>query len=81
MNCLKYLLQKKLQRHNFKILYNGDHCIGVNMLNIYDYNNQFKNDLLLNTKLNSNYLPIEEYHTKEDLIILFNLNEEEAQML
>lgn len=81
MNCLKYLLQLKIKKHNFKILYNGDHCIGVNMLDIYDYNNQFKNNLLLGNKLNSNYLPIEEYHNKETLIKIFNLNEEEAQKL
>lgn len=81
MNCLKYLLQLKIKRHNFSILYNGDHCIGVNILNIYDFNNQFKRDLLRGSPINKNYLPIEEFHSKEDLIKLFNLTEEEAQML
>ena len=81
MNCLKYLLQKRIQKHKFDILYNGDHCIGVNMLAIYDYNSQFKNDLLLGNNLNKNYLPIEQYHDKETLIRLFNLTEKEAQIL
>lgn len=81
MNCLRYLLQLKLKKHKFDIFYNGTHCIGVNDLNIFDYQGMFKTEIKEKSNLVGNYLPIKEYHDKKTLKELFNLTEEEYSVL
>ena len=46
MNCLEYLLDLWNRGHRFTILYNGDHCIGVNEKKIFELGDTFKKDLL-----------------------------------
>lgn len=81
MNCLKYLLQLRIKKHKFDIYYNGNHCIGVNKLDMFDYQGMFKKEITSGSELMGNYLPIEQYHTKEQLREMFNLTEEEFKVL
>ena len=81
MNCLKYLLQLKLKKYKFDIFYNSNHCIGVNDLNIFDYQGMFKTEIKEKSNLVGNYLLIEEYHDKKTLKKLFDLTEEEYNIL
>ena len=43
MNCLKYVLAL-YKDHKCKILYNGNHVIGVSEFAIFDYQNLFKKE-------------------------------------
>ena len=79
MDCLRYLLDLLNRGHSFTILYNGDHCIGVNEKKIFDFGNFFKKDLLNRTHLN--YIPLEENHSKETVIKVFNLNKKEQEII
>lgn len=81
MNCLKYLLQLRIKKHKFDIYYNDNHCIGVNSLDIFDYQGMFKEEILNGSKLTVGYLPIEQYYNKEQLREMFNLTEEEFKVL
>ena len=62
MNCLTYLLELLSQGVQMKILYNGDHCIGVSEKKIYDLGNYFKKELL--ECCNLKYTPIENIQTQ-----------------
>lgn len=79
MNCLTYLLDLLERGHNFKILYNGNHCIGVNDTKLFDFGNFFKNDLLNGKQ--AAYTPIETYHTKEVILKIFNLTDKEYNII
>ena len=46
MNCLQYLIDKIYDGNQMTILYNGDHVIGIGESDIFDYNGQFKQELL-----------------------------------
>lgn len=73
MNCLKHLLELLTQGYQFKIYYNGNHCIGVNSYAIHDYDNLFKKEIISGNMIP--YAPIESYHNKELLASLFGVTE------
>lgn len=78
-NCLTYLLRLWGEGHRFKILYDGNHCIGVNNKKIFDLNNQFKEDLLLGYA--NRYTDIKVWHSLETIIKIFNLTEENKELI
>ena len=73
MNCLTYLLELLSQGVQMKILYNGDHCIGVSNKKIYDLGNYFKKELLVGSNLK--YTPIEDNHSLEVIIRSFEMKD------
>lgn len=77
MNCLKYLLDLLTKGYNFRILYNGNHVIGVSELVLHDYNGVLREELLKGWQ--TNYLPIEESHDTDTLIELFGVTEPELK--
>ena len=79
MNCLTYLLDLWNRGHRFKILYNGDHCIGVSSKKIFDFGNFFKEDLLNNKQ--GAYTPIETWHTSETIFKIFSLTNKEDEII
>lgn len=81
MNCLTYLLDLLKVGREFTILYNGDHCIGVNKKEIIEVNNTFKLSLLSNSILSKNYSMIEDFHDLETIKNIFNLKPEETAIL
>lgn len=78
MNCLKYVLTL-YKDHKCKILYNGNHVIGVSEFTIFDYQNLFKKELLAKSPLVKNYSPIQEWHNYNIIKRLFNLNDNEIK--
>lgn len=74
MNCLTYLLDLWRQGQRFKIVYNGQHVIGINEYIIYDLENSFIEN-------NSPYLPLEKCHSKETIIKIFDLVEKDIKTL
>lgn len=81
MNCLTYLLDLLDKGCSLVILYNGDHCIGVNEQEIFEVNNTFKLGLLNDSSLSRNYSRIEVFHDLETLIKIFNLKKEDSEIL
>lgn len=79
MDCLRYLLTLLEQGHKFVILYDSNHCCGINETKIFDLNNQFKKDILKGDGFR--YLPIEKCHKKEIIIRIFNLDERCAKVI
>lgn len=77
MNCLEYLLDLWERGHRFKILYNGDHCIGVNDRKIFELGSSFKRDLIAGFSLSGsdNFTHIENCHCLENLTQSFSLSE------
>jgi hypothetical protein len=75
MNCLTYLLDLWDKGHRFSILYNSDHCIGVNKSETFDLGNCIHKNLLKNLK------PIKEVHSKDTIKYIFNLSEVESEIL
>ena len=73
MNCLTYLLELLSQGVQMKILYNGDHCIGVSNKKIYDLGNYFKKELL--ECCNLKYIPIEDNYSLEVIIRSFEIKD------
>ena len=73
MNCLTYLLELLSQGVQMKILYNGDHCIGVSNKKIYDLGDYFKKELLEGCNLK--YTPIEDNHSLEVIIRSFEMKD------
>lgn len=83
MNCLTYLLQLLSEGHSFKILYNGNHCIGVNRKRIFEIDDTFKQDLLAGYSLRGGdvYLPLEEGFSHSTVVKIFSLNQKEQKLL
>lgn len=81
MNCLTYLLDLLNSGNEFIILYNGDHCIGVNVKKIFEVNSTFKLSLIKGCPLSKNYSRIEEFHSLETIIDIFNLKPEDKEIL
>jgi hypothetical protein len=75
MNCLEYLLDLWNRGHRFVILYNGNHCIGVNEKKIFELGDTFKKDLLAGYSLRGgdSYVPIESSFDLDALVRCFNL--------
>ena len=80
MNCLKYLIDKIYDGNQMTILYNGDHVIGIGESEIFDYNGQFKQELLIE-KSNLTYYSIEKTHDVRIIIRIFDLNDRQAKIL
>ena len=78
MNCLKYVLTL-YKDHKCKILYNGNHVIGVSEFTIFDYQNLFKKELLDKSPLVKNYSPIQEWHAYLTIERLFDLDDDEIK--
>lgn len=83
MDCLRYLLDLLQRGHKFKILTDCNHCIGVSRKKLFDFGGFFKEDLVngFSWRGGSQYLPIEECHTKELVRKIFNLTDEEYKIL
>lgn len=79
MNCLTHLLDLISRGHKFSILYDGNHCIGVNETKLFDFGNFLKKDFLNRNKIN--FTPIEEWHSKETIAKIFSLTELEKEIL
>lgn len=80
MNCLKYLIDKIYDGNQMTIMYNGDHVIGIGESEIFDYNGQFKQELLIE-KSNLTYYSIEKTHDVRIIIRIFDLNDRQAKIL
>ena len=80
MNCLQYLIDKIYDGNQMTIMYNGDHVIGIGESEIFDYNGQFKQELLIE-KSNLTYYSIEKTHDVRIIIRIFDLNERQAKIL
>ena len=80
MNCLQYLIDKIYDGNQMRILYNGDHVIGIGENDIFDYNGQFKQELLTE-KSNLTYYSIEKTHDVRIIIRIFDLNDRQAKIL
>lgn len=80
MNCLKYLIDKIYDGNQMTILYNDDHVIGIGENEIFDYNGQFKQELLTE-KSNLTYYSIEKTHDVRIIIRIFDLNDRQAKIL
>ena len=70
MNCLEYLLDLWYRGHRFTILYNGNHCIGVNDKKIFELGDTFKRDLLAGYSLAGGDTTS---HNFDSLVRCFNL--------
>lgn len=83
MDCLRYLLDLLDRGHKFKILYDGNHCIGVSETKLFDFGGFFKKDLIngFSWKGGSEYLPIEDSLEKERVCLSFKLTEKEFNIL
>ena len=68
MNCLTYLLNLWRDGNRFTIFYDGNHCWNEN----FDLGNSERSD---------NFDAIENYHNKEIIIKIFNLNKTDAKTL
>jgi len=79
MNCLQYLIDKMYDGNQMRILYNGDHVIGIGESDIFDYKGQFKQELL--TEPHLTYYSIEKNHNVRIIIRIFDLNERQAKIL
>lgn len=79
MNCLTYLLLLWEQNHRFKIFYNGDHCYGVNEKKLFDLDGGFKKDML--NGYADMYSEIKNWHSKEVIKKIFNLNERFSKII
>ena len=80
MNCLQYLIDKIYDGNQMTIMYNGDHVIGIGESEIFDYNGQFKQELLIE-KSNLTYYSIEKTHDVRIIIRIFDLNDRQAKIL
>lgn len=67
MNCLTYLLDLWRKGEKFKILYNGDHAIGYNAVDFFDYGNHDYSD-------STTFSPLEIWHDKETTVKIFKLD-------
>lgn len=74
MNCLTYLLDLWRKGERFKILYNGDHLIGYNETDFFDYGNHDYRD-------STPFSPIKNWHTKETIVKIFELTELDEKTL
>jgi len=76
MNCLTYLLDLIGRGHDFDILYNGNHCIGVNDKKIFELGNTFKKDIINGYSINggNEYIEILTTHNKKTIKKIFNLD-------
>ena len=81
MNCLQYLIDKIYDGNQMRILYNGDHVIGVNQEEIFDYKGIFKNEILSNDSKPLVYYSIEKCHDVRIIIRIFDLNDRQAKIL
>ncbi len=83
MNCLTHLLDLHNRGHKLKILYNSNHCIGVNTNKIFELGNEFKKDLLAGYSLKggNSYLPIEQVMSCDDVIKSFQLDDKFTDIL
>lgn len=83
MNCLTHLLDLLDRGHQFKILYDGNHCIGVNENKLFDFGGFFKKDLMSGFSWygGSTYQPIEETLSVETVRKVFKLTDEEYKIL
>lgn len=80
-NCLIYLLDLWRRGHRFEIFYNSHHCIGMDSYNLFDFNNQLKDEIREGSVLLKNYLLIEKCHDKETVGKIFNLSKEQFEIL
>jgi hypothetical protein len=80
MNCLQYLIDKIYDGNQMRILYNGDHVIGIGENEVFDYKGQFKQELLTE-KHHLTYYSIEKTHDVRIIIRIFDLNERQAKIL
>jgi len=83
INCLTHLLELLGQGHRFTILYNDNHCIGVNESKIFELGETFKKDLLAGHSLDggNKYIPIEECLSCEVIQKVFKLNKRHSEFL
>lgn len=81
-SCLQYLLNLLGAGEDFVILYDDDHCIGVNEKGIYEReSNAFKKTLLSGNAKNNHFLRLEQNYSLEQVIKSFNLSEIEISVL
>mgnify|MGYP003440065165 FL=1 len=80
MNCLKYLIDKIYDGNQMTIMYNDDHVIGIGESDIFDYNGQFKQELLTE-KSNLTYKKKKKTHDVRIIIRIFDLNDRQAKIL
>lgn len=81
MNCLTYLLDLLDKGYSFVILYDGNHCIGVNSNNIYDYEDILKKELLREPEIKLKHFRIEKIHDLDVVNKIFELNKKELKVL
>lgn len=83
MNCLTYLIDLLERGHKFKILYDGNHCIGVSETKLFDFGGYFKRDLLrgFSWKGGDAYFPIEDFHSEDSVNRIFTLTDKEKNIL
>jgi len=74
MNCLTYLLSLINQGYKLTIMYNHEHCIGVENNKVYDLKNW-------KGVTNIEYAPLETWHAKEVVKDMFGLDEYEYKIL
>lgn len=81
MDCLRYLIDLYWSGHRFSILYDGNHCIGVNEKKIFEIGNTFKKHLLNQSPGKAKYLNLEESISLDVAKKIFNLTPEETAKL
>lgn len=80
MNSLQYLLEKIVSGDKITIMYNGDHCFGVNSESIFDYNGLFKSEILSGKSV-LEYYEISSHYDIRVLTKIFKLNASELKVL
>jgi len=74
MNCLTYLLDLWRKGERFKILYSGDHCIGYNSEDYFDFGNY-------TYKKSETFISLEKCHSKETVIKIFDLLQKDIETI
>ncbi len=82
-SCLEYLLRLLSQGEDFVILYNENHCVGVNENQIFEKGSAFKRDLMHGYSLKgaNTYLPLHEFYKLDHLVHIFALGTFHAKTL
>jgi len=75
MNCLTYILDLIDEGYDLKVLYDSNHVVGVDQDNlIHDFDINMRGDIFT-------YLPVEQYHTKEVIKKIFDLDERYSKII
>lgn len=83
INCLTHLLELWSQGHRFTILYNNNHCIGVNNKSMFELGSIFKMELLgvLPIKGGNAYLPIQDVIGHDVICKIFDLRYRHSELM